>query len=188
MDKSKNKINVKKLVMTALGAALLAVCSWLTIPSVVPFTLQTFGVFCIMLLLGGKYGTVSVAVYIALGAVGVPVFSGFQSGLGHLLGLTGGYIWGFLLAGMIYIIFEPLIKKKQVFALVSLLAGLLVCYIAGTVWFLVVAHSRGNEYTFLSVLSICVFPYIIPDLIKLAVAYPVCVKVRKLILRKNTEA
>ena len=90
------------LLYMALFVAVMAICSWVSIPSAVPFTLQTFAVFCALCLLGGKRGTIAILVYIALGAIGLPVFSGFSGGIGILLGTTGGYIWGFLLTGLLY--------------------------------------------------------------------------------------
>ena len=90
------------LVYMALGAVLIALCSWITIPTAVPFTMQTFAVFFILSALGGKQGTVTILVYIALGAVGIPVFSQFGAGPGVLLGNTGCYILGFLAMGIFY--------------------------------------------------------------------------------------
>ena len=175
----KNRNKIVKPVMTALGAALLAVCSWITIPFAIPFTMQTFGVFCVLLLLGGKYGTLSIAVYIALGAVGVPVFSGFQAGIGHLLGLTGGYIFGFLLAGVFHIIIEPIFEKSKKTVIPFLILELFICYTVGTVWFSIVAHGRGSAYSILTVLTTCVFPYVIPDLVKLFLAFSLSEAIKK---------
>ena len=94
---TKRKMKTIDLAYMALGAVIIAVCSWISIPTVVPFTLQTFAVFSVLGLLGGKRGTISVLIYILLGAVGVPVFAGFSGGFGVILGPTGGYIVGFLL-------------------------------------------------------------------------------------------
>ena len=82
---ARKRISVYDLVMVALFAALIAVCAWVTVPGAVPFTLQTMGVFLAVGLLGGKRGTASVLVYILLGAVGMPVFSGFSGGVGRPL-------------------------------------------------------------------------------------------------------
>ena len=97
-------MKLKNEIEIALFAVLLAVFSWTTIPFAVPFTLQTFGVYVALMLLGGKKGTIAIALYILLGAVGVPVFSGFKGGVGALLGPTGGYIFGFLATGLVYIL------------------------------------------------------------------------------------
>ena len=84
------------IVYIAVFAVIMAICSWISIPTAVPFTLQTFGVFVAVGVLGGKRGTLSILVFILLGAIGVPVFAGFSGGIGVLAGTTGGYIIGFL--------------------------------------------------------------------------------------------
>ena len=85
----------------ALFAVAIAICSWISVPATVPFTLQTFGVFLAAAVLGGKRGTLAVLVYLALGMAGVPVFAGFQGGMGCLLGSTGGYLIGFLFLALV---------------------------------------------------------------------------------------
>ena len=86
----------------ALGAVFIAICSWISIPAAVPFTMQTFAAFFVLSALGGKRGTITILTYIFLGAVGVPVFAQFTSGIGILLGNTGGYIVGFIFIGLNY--------------------------------------------------------------------------------------
>ena len=106
------QFRVVDLTYMAVCAALIAICAWITVPAAVPFTLQTFAVFCVLGLLGGKRGTVAILVYILLGAVGLPVFSGFNGGIGALLGTTGGYILGFIFIGLIYWAAEKLFGFK----------------------------------------------------------------------------
>ena len=86
-----------------LAVALLAVCAWMAVPMPigVPFTLQTLGLFVTVGLLGGRGGTIAVAVYLLMGGLGLPVFAGFGGGLGVLLGVTGGYLWGMLPAAAV---------------------------------------------------------------------------------------
>ena len=158
------------LVYMALSAALIAVCSWISIPSTVPFTLQTFAVFLVLALLGGKRGTLAVLVYLALGAIGLPVFSNFGAGLGFLLGNTGGYLVGFLVMGLVYWAMTRKKDPKWTVQVAAMLLGLLGCYTLGTAWFMV-AYSRANGAVALgTVLGWCVFPFILPDLIKMALA------------------
>ena len=76
-DKSNSRFKTLDLVYCSIGAALIAICSWISIPTAVPFTLQTFAVFLVLLLLGGKRGTIATLIYVLLGAVGAPVFAGF---------------------------------------------------------------------------------------------------------------
>ena len=91
------------LAAVALMAAVLTLCAWITIPlGPVPFTMQNFGLFAALGLLGGRRGSFTVAVYLLLGLVGLPVFSGFGAGPGALLGPTGGFLLGFLLCALVY--------------------------------------------------------------------------------------
>lgn len=160
---------MRKIIYISIMAALLCICAWLTVPFAVPFTMQTFGVFCALLLLGGRRGTAAIGLYIMLGAVGLPVFSGFQGGIGHLLGPTGGYVLGFLLTGIVFWLTEK-VSGKRFHPWLSLVIGLAVCYAAGTLWFSAVYARQGRTADMLSVLTMCVFPYILPDLGKMALA------------------
>ncbi len=180
-DKTSKKFKTLDLVYCSIGAALIAVCSWISIPTEVPFTLQTFAVFLVLLLLGGKRGTIATAVYILLGAVGAPVFAGFKAGAGVLLGSTGGYIFGFLFIGLIYIFFTSLIKDKIVIKLAALVLGLVVCYAFGTAWFMYVYLKNTGDVGLLTVLGWCVFPFIIPDLIKMTIAAVIAKRIEPVI-------
>ena len=124
------------IVYVALFAVLIAICSWISVPATVPFTLQTMGVFLAVGILGGRRGTLSVLVYILLGAIGLPVFAGFTGGVGILLGNTGGYIIGFLFSALVMWGIERLAGSSLAVQAVSMLIGLLVCYAFGTLWFL----------------------------------------------------
>ncbi len=166
----RKSIRTIDLVYVALGAVLIAICSWISIPTVVPFTMQTFAVFFVLSVLGGKRGTLSIFIYVLLGAVGVPVFSGFSSGVGILLGNTGGYIIGFIFMGLVYWLIVRLLGKKLWVEILAEVLGLSVCYAFGTVWFLTVYTQANGDVTLATVLSWCVIPFIIPDMIKLVLA------------------
>ena len=169
------------IVYIAVFAVIMAICSWISIPAAVPFTLQTFGVFIAVGVLGGKRGTLSVLVFILLGAIGVPVFAGFSGGIGVLAGTTGGYIIGFLFSALVMWAKEKLPGKKSVMQIVSMIAGLIVCYAFGTAWFMIV-YSRANGAVGLAtVLGWCVIPFIIPDIIKIVLAYGLSRKLRKFV-------
>ena len=107
------RFEIIDLVYMAFGAVLIAICSWISIPTTVPFTMQTFAVFFVLSALGGKRGTLSILVYVLLGAIGLPVFAQFTSGVGILLGSTGGYIVGFLLMGLTYWLMIRFLGKKN---------------------------------------------------------------------------
>jgi biotin transport system substrate-specific component len=166
----------------AIFTVLMAICSWISIPTAVPFTLQTFGVFIAVGVLGGKRGTLSVLVYILLGLIGIPVFAGFSGGIAVLFGSTGGYILGFIFSALVMWAFEKFLGRKPVIQILSMLAGLIVCYAFGTAWFMVVYARQSGSVGLVTALGWCVIPFIIPDLIKIALAYVLSGKLRKYIL------
>ena len=186
---------VRDLVLIGVFAALLAVFSWISIPTVIPFTLQTFGVFLALTLLGGKRGTLAILVYLLLGAVGLPVFSGFTGGFGRILGTTGGYMVGFLAIGILYILFEKLsagerfrgktgscsrrTARRTLWEAITLILGLFICYAIGTAWFLFIYTGQDGAVSLGTVLGWCVFPFILPDLVKLALALAVGRRIRR---------
>lgn len=163
-------MRTQELARAALAAALMALCSWISLPTAVPFTLQTFALFLTLGVLGGKLGTLAVGVYLLLGAVGLPVFAGFQGGPGTLLGATGGYLLGFLLTALTVWGAERLWGRSAPVFLASCLAGLGGCYLFGTVWFAAVYASSSGPVGLAAVLGWCVFPFVLPDLAKLALA------------------
>ncbi len=168
--KRKPGVRTVDLVYTAMAAVLITVCSWISIPTVVPFTMQTFAIVCTLSLIGGKRGTAAIIVYLALGAVGIPVFAEFTSGIGIILGSTGGYLIGFILTGLIYWLAVSHLGKKLWIEAASMLVGLLVCYAFGTAWYMIVYARTAEPIGIMTALSWCVFPFIIPDIAKLALA------------------
>ncbi len=199
----------KKMAYIALMTVVMVISAWISFPIVgIPITLQTYGVFCALLILGGKNGTIAISLYILIGAIGVPVFSGFGGGAGVIMGPTGGYIIGFALMGIVYWLMtlpveiaekklaEDLKKRdknstveenwqERVFSeikkvgrgkivrFLALLAGLPVCYAFGTFWFMCV-YGSDKALTLKTALATCVLPYILPDMIKLVLAYVLC--------------
>ncbi|MCR5768475.1 MAG: biotin transporter BioY [Lachnospiraceae bacterium] len=164
------KLSITSMIYIALMAVIITICSWISIPGPVPFTLQTFAVFTALLLLGTRDGLISIVVYLLLGAVGVPVFSGFSGGIGHLLGPTGGYLIGFIVMGFVFGIVRHFIKHPLASAITASILGLAACYAFGTVWFVIVYSQTKSAITFGAALSLCVLPFIIPDAIKMALA------------------
>ena len=174
----RSHFRVVDLIYMALCAALIAICSWITVPATIPFTMQTFGVFITLRLLGGRRGTAAIGLYILLGIAGVPVFSGFGAGIGVLAGPTGGYIAGFLLTGILYWVAKPL-RNTRWKENMSLAVGLAICYLFGTVWFCIVKGNAGSPMGFLQAAGICVLPYLIPDGVKLLLADQIAARVKK---------
>ena len=170
------KLKTRDVALIGLFAALITVCAWISIPlGPVPVTLQTFAVFLSAALLGNKRGTLAVAVYILLGVVGLPVFSGFKG----LNPLTFGYVLGFLPLGMLTAAADRLFPGKKLALPLGMVVGLAACYLIGTVWFYYVMHFRGTEYGFGKILSLCVVPFLVPDLIKMGLAYFLSLKLAK---------
>ncbi len=158
----KNKLI--NLSLSALFTAVIVICGLITVPAPVPFTLQTLGVFSATLFLGSKGGFWSVLAYILLGTVGMPVFSGFLGGVGVLFGPTGGYILGFLFiplaTGLLCRFFSK--KQKTVYCFI----GLILCYVMGSVWYTIYTDAAS----FLTVLTVGVIPFVLPDVVKLLLA------------------
>ncbi len=168
----KNK-KQKDIALISIGAVLLALFSLVTIPAPVPFTLQLFGVAVLLMTFGGKRGTASIVVYIALGSFGLPVFSGFGAGIATLVGPTGGFLFGFVAMGLIYILFEKRFGSSGKVMLSSLTLGTLACYILGTTVFTIWSGANNAPVSFFGALSVCVLPCIVPDALKIYLAYTI---------------
>lgn len=169
-DTKKKGLKTIDIVYIGLSAALIAVCSWISIPMTVPITLQTMGVVLVSALFGMKRGTAATVIYIILGAVGVPVFQGFTSGVGVIAGSTGGYIIGFIFTALIVGFVSDKTKGKFAALIISMVIGILVCYAFGTAWFAVVYARENTPASIGTILGWCVIPFLIPDAVKIAVA------------------
>ncbi len=171
------KTKTADLAHISLCAALICVCSWIQVPSAVPFTLQTFAVFFAALTFGTGKGLTATIVYILLGTVGLPVFSGFQGGIGILAGATGGFILGFIPAVIIVGFFSRKFGTGSIASAVYCTLALVFCYSSGVLWYAFV-YGGGN---LMSAFFICVLPFIIPDAAKIFLAVIVSKKIKKII-------
>ncbi|MFQ9514757.1 MAG: biotin transporter BioY [Eubacterium sp.] len=178
--REKKFLTIQDMVLIAVFAALISVCSLIQIPfGPVPFTLQTFAVFTTAGLLGTKRGTISVIIYILLGLIGVPVFAGASSGPGVIAGPTGGYITGFVLTAIIIGIIMKWFRNSQVWlnltmTVVAMIVGDIACLFVGTIQFMIVMKT-----SLIVALGYCVIPFIIPDLVKIIVATIIVNRVKK---------
>ena len=156
------------MILVALFAAIIAAGAFVSIPVAVPFTMQTFAIFCTLLVLGGKRGFLSVLVYVLVGIAGVPVFAGFRGGAGVFGEITGGYIIGFVAASAVFCLIEKLYKgrKGKLANTAFLFVWLIVCYACAVLWYGFVYSSDG----ILSAVTVCVLPFIAPDAVKLIAA------------------
>ena len=177
--KPQKQFSTLDLVCTAIFAALMAVCSWISIPTLVPFTLQTFAVFLTLQMIGGRRGFFAILVYILLGAVGVPVFAEFTSGPSILFGSTGGYLIGFLFTALLYWGATNLLGEKLYIQILSLVLGMLVCYAFGTAWFMIVYTYDNGAVGLWTALSWCVLPFLLPDAAKLAASVALTAALKK---------
>ncbi len=161
-------MKAKNMALCGMFSALLALCAWLSVPiGDVAITLQTFGIFLCLGVLGGKLGSITILVYLLLGAVGVPVFSGFRGGIGALLGATGGYLTGFLACGLVYWLLTSLFPRRHIIAMA---AGLLICYCFGSLWYYRFYVAAGGSGTLGIILIQCLLIYLPADIVKLILA------------------
>lgn len=179
--KKETILQTTDIAYIGMFVAVMAICSWISIPAAVPFTLQTFAVFLAVGLLGGRRGTIAVFTYVLLGAVGLPVFSGFTGGPGALLGTTGGYIIGFIFSALIMWGITAKAGEKTWVMVLSMALGLLVCYAFGTVWYMLVYMAKTGPIGLTAVLGWCVFPFVIPDLCKIGLALILTKRLKRLI-------
>lgn len=163
--------NTRNLVLCAMCAAITCILAPLSIPLAggVPVSLATFAVMLSGVLLGGPLGALSQLIYVLLAAVGLPVLAGWTGGLGIVLGMTGGYIIGYIpcawLTGLIYKKYGKIAKKpvKILFMILGMTAGNIVLYVIGTAWFMFI-----TEMTLEASLAACVIPFIPGNIIKMA--------------------
>ena len=153
----------------ALGAAVMSLSSMIALPGAVPVTLQSLALLMISALLPPIGALAAAAVYIALGALGLPVFALFGAGLGILAGPTGGFVLGFLAAA-------PTISflYRRGRELAALVIGILILYITGTLWYALVTDSSP-----LAALYSCVLPFILPDAAKILLARILIPRIKK---------
>lgn len=172
-------MKTKTMILYALFAALTVVCSMISIPlpfTPVPINLATLSVFLAGGLLGSKGGAISQSVYVILGAVGLPVFHSFTGGFGVLTGPTGGYIIGYVAAAWLTGFLIEKLGHGFYKNMISMIAGLFVCYTLGTLWFMYIT-STGLT----AALMMCVVPFLIGDAVKIIAGSILVQKLYKLV-------
>ena len=163
-------LSTRDIALIAMGVALTAVCSWISIPLTVPFTMQTFAVCLVTALFGLRQGMWTVVCYILLGAAGAPVFSGFSV----------GFRFTALIVGLAS---EKLGQRLPVLA-AAMAAGILVCYAFGTAWFMFVYARKSGPIGLGTALAWCVLPYLLPDAVKIALASVLVQRLRPIMGRE----
>ncbi len=179
-------MKTKTLVLCGVCAAIICVLAPLAIPitGLVPVTLATFAVMLAGVLLGGRFGALSALIYLIIGAVGLPVFSGYSGGIAKLFGPTGGYLIGYIplafIVGALYHGFGRNASgfKKYAVMVASMIAGTAVLYAFGTAWFCIV-----TETDVIAALMTCVVPFLIGDALKILAVTLLCPQLEKAIAK-----
>ena len=181
-DENRRLPNTYDIVLEAIGAAIIVIGSYISLTVLtVPFTLQTLAIFAVLMTTGGKRGTVSIFCYLLLGTIGLPVFAGFKGGFASILGPTGGFLIGFIPMGLIYLVLadkvfdiESMSRGRRVAfkAWISVVCEL-VLYIVGVAWFMTVYAAQTGPVGLMTALGWCVFPFLIPDAVKIVFAITV---------------
>ncbi len=170
----------KDIAYISMFIALITICSWISIPigSIVSFTLQLLAIFICIYVLGPIKSFVAIGLYLLIGLIGIPVFSNFKGGPSVFMGPTGGFLIGFLLIPLIYWPFYLIFKNNLISYSISMLIGLSITYLFGALWFIYI--YKNGDCSLITALSATVFPFIIPDLIKLIVGIAIGNKLIKI--------
>ena len=169
--------------MTHIAAcvALLTVCSWITVPFTVSFTMQVFAVFLIALLSDWRSSLCSVLLYLLLGICGLPVFAGFMAGPAALFRVTGGYLLGFLICAPVISKLCERFRDRTALLLLFMGASLALCYALGTLWFMLIY----TDQSLLGAICICVLPFLFFDILKILLALLIAKRIRPYLLRSG---
>lgn len=160
------QISTKTMALIGVMTAVTCVLAPLSIPiGPVPISLTNLAIYFGLYILGMKKETVSYIVYLLIGFVGVPVFSGFTGGAAKLLGPTGGYLIGFIPMAVVAGVLIDKYDGRVVPSVIGMVVGTVICYALGTLWFCIQA-----DYKVLPALALCVFPFLPGDAIKIAIA------------------
>ncbi len=167
------------MVYASLMAALTAAGAYITIPiGPVPITLQVLFIMLAGLLLGGRWGFISIVVYLLAGAAGLPVFAGGTGGIAKFAGPTGGYLIGFALAAFLIGTISEKGKGSILVDIIAVIVGTAVIYAAGVIWLKVVT---GMD--FVKAINVGIIPFIPGAVIKIAAAIPIARVIRPIINR-----
>lgn len=157
---------IKDIAIISVAAAMICVVSPVSIPiGDIPISLATFIIYLIAAIIGPKKGTISVLVYILVGIIGVPVFSNYRAGISVIVGVTGGYIVGYIPLALLTGIFTYKFKNKIWMYPIGMILGTIVCYFIGTVWYMFNTHNN-----LMGSLLVCVVPFLLFDLIKIVLS------------------
>ncbi|PRR80757.1 biotin transporter BioY [Clostridium vincentii] len=179
----KKRISLRKQILCAIFAAVIAILAQITIPlpfTVVPITMQVFAIILTGIILGARLGSFTVLIYILLGAVGAPVFVQFKGGFQTLIGPTGGYLIAYPITAAIIGYFSYKYKKNYLMIFLGGVLGLAVCYSIGTTQLMFVANLTPR-----AALMAGVIPFVPLDILKLILAIIVGTKIQSKLIKTN---
>ena len=180
MEKTQ-KFNTRQLTLVGVMAAVTCILGPLSLPiGVVPISLTNLVIYFAIYVLGGKRGTLSYMVYLFIGLVGLPVFSGFSGGFPKLFGPTGGYLIGFIFMAFISGIFIDKFSNKIYMCFLGMVLGTIVTYIFGSAWLAYEAHIGFNK-----ALAVGVLPFIPGDIAKMVLASLIGPQIRKRLINSG---
>lgn len=173
--------SLRMMAYASLLAALAAAGAYMAIPiGPVPITLQNFFIILTGLLLGSRWGTAGVGVYLLAGALGFPIFAGGTGGIGRFVGPTGGYLLGYLPAVYVIGLLSEKTKKNVLFDVISATCGSLIIYACGVPWLKILTGM-----TWAKAFAVGMYPFLLGDALKVAAAAPVA-KILRPIIEKKT--
>ena len=183
MNAKNPAISVRDMVLTALFTAVLCVVAPFSISiGPIPLSFATLVIYLAAGSLGIKYGTLSVLLYVALGAIGIPVFSNFEGGFHKVIGVTGGYIVGYIPLALAVGVCVQFFKEKLLGYVLGMVIGTVLLYTLGTIWFMLqTGLSLGAS------LMLCVVPFLIGDCAKIIVACILAPQFRTALRRMSRE-
>lgn len=182
-DKSmKGLKKARAITVCAAFTALITVCAWISVPTTPPFTMQSFAVLLTGALLPIRHALAAYSAYLLLGAVGLPVFSTFTGGIGIFLGPTGGYLLGFFAVLVVTRFVVSRFGHTTRSLIAAFLAGSVLLYVLAAVYYSAVYLGRFDLASVTAAFGVCVLPFVVFDLIKLAAAVAVARRLERMIV------
>ncbi|RBP44114.1 biotin transporter BioY [Garciella nitratireducens] len=179
--KIEKKSNVYQMVIIAVMAAVMCILGPLSIPiGIVPISFTNLAIYFALYILGRKRGTMSYIIYMFIGFIGIPVFSGFTGGPSKLLGPTGGYLIGFILMAIFAGFFIDRFIDKRYLCFIGMVLGTIICYLFGSIWL----SYQGNMSIY-AALNAGVIPFIPGDLVKIFIATLVGPQIRRQLIKSH---
>jgi len=169
----------RQLTISALIAAILCILSPFSLPvfGIIPITLATLVIYLTVSVFEPKISVLSVCLYVLIGIIGLPVFSGFRGGIGAILSPTGGFILGYIPMTVISSLLLKINRVSYLWNIITMIISTLVLYSIGTLWFILLTDSSIK-----TAITVCILPFIIGDIIKILLSTVLTKIVKKRII------